>query len=212
MIFIGDVHGYFEAYADILKTYNTDQTLQLGDLGIGFPFTASKIIKIPNAGWHKFIRGNHDNPAACRDKKAYAGDSGFFISDDFLDGITRRVFYISGAQSLDRNIRTPELDWWKDEELSDSEMEVAISVYRGAYPDIVCSHDCPKVAYDTLKLKDVSLFGDKYHQNRTSLLLDELYKIHQPQTWLFGHHHTSRFGVHENTKFICLDELETRRL
>jgi len=36
ILLIGDVHGKWEQYADLLKKYSPDRSIQIGDLGWGF--------------------------------------------------------------------------------------------------------------------------------------------------------------------------------
>jgi hypothetical protein len=64
---IGDIHGMVYDY----KAYAIDKfegpTIQIGDFGIGFgqgDHWHESIDAYHVAGGHRFIRGNHDNPAA----------------------------------------------------------------------------------------------------------------------------------------------------
>jgi hypothetical protein len=50
------------------------------------------------------------------------------------------------------------------------------------------------------------------YENITGWALQELYNIHQPKLWIFGHWHRSKTIQHGKTKFMCLDELETYQL
>lgn len=61
--FIGDVHGKFNKYIDILKNNNYNISIQVGDFGIGFAD-----IEYPTelGSNNFFIRGNHDNPHVCK--------------------------------------------------------------------------------------------------------------------------------------------------
>ena len=52
----------------------------------------------------------------------------------------------------------------------------------------------------------------RVYENITNWALGELYKIHQPKLWIHAHYHQSKTTVYENTKFVCLDELETYSL
>jgi hypothetical protein len=40
-------------------------------------------------------------------------------------------------------------------------------------------------------------------------MLEELFNIHKPELWVFGHYHVSRTVEEQGTRFVCLNELET---
>jgi hypothetical protein len=52
----------------------------------------------------------------------------------------------------------------------------------------------------------------RVYQNSTNWALNELYNIHQPKIWIHGHYHVSKNTVYGDTKFVCLNELETFKL
>jgi Icc-related predicted phosphoesterase len=66
------------------------------------------------------------------------------------------------------------------------------------------THDCPEQIAHQMIPPNSRIF-----QNNTTWALGELLNIHQPKLWIFGHWHRSRTIEYGNTKFICLDELET---
>ena len=93
--FIGDVHGKYDRYKKIMKSC-TD-SIQVGDMGVGFrQYIGHEIGKMyPNPpydrmveGNHKFIRGNHDNPATCRSHTQWIQD-GYTETTDMTGGLMR---------------------------------------------------------------------------------------------------------------------------
>jgi len=197
MILIGDVHGLFHDYNWMIETYCWDNTLQLGDFGIGFPDSMDVTIK--HEGQHLFIRGNHDNPEVCRKHPNYAGDYGC-LSGDYVEGRYHKLFFISGAWSIDYQWRTPGISWWEDEQLSERELSDAIELYEKEQPEIVVSHDCP-----------FSILQHLYAQaipTRTGQAFDVMLKVHEPSVWIFAHHHKSWKRKLGYTNFICLNEME----
>ena len=128
MLFVGDNHSQFATYSYILfkmqhkgGQIGVDCSLQLGDMGIGFNDRDPKFSK-DNLSWfpeidlnHKFIRGNHDNPAMCKSHPNYLGDWGY-LSDP-------NIFYVSGGYSVDYMYRTVGVSFWADEELNTEEMQ-----------------------------------------------------------------------------------------
>lgn len=205
---VGDVHGKFNQLLPILDSH-TGLTIQLGDLGIGFHKgftkysgyairTHPEAVRLTNFEYDKdkflFIRGNHDNPIQCRKHPNYLGEYGLIGKDD--------IFFISGAWSIDRAWRTPGVDWWEEEELSQIALLNAIESYSTAFPRIVISHDCP---YEIAKI----MYPREHIATRTGQAFDAMLDEWRPSMWIFGHHHTRKDFVHKGTRFICLDELQS---
>lgn len=213
--FIGDVHGHTERYQKMLRRQLRDQrTFQLGDMGVGFP-TAVKgnapseagglHPDIFAAGNHKWIRGNHDNPAVARNltERGYAGDYGYDPSIE--------MFWMGGAMSIDKAYRVEGRSWWADEELSYPELVKAIELYVQTKPKIVATHDCPSriseymltVVLPSFRPEKLACVG-----SRTAAALQQMLDEHRPQEWVFGHYHASKSFVHQGTKFTCVNELD----
>lgn len=83
MRFIGDCHGKFNAYLEIVK--DCPESIQVGDFGAGF-------VPLPDVNKdHFFIRGNHDNPTICKTSRNWIEDGSqignmFFVGGlDYLD-------------------------------------------------------------------------------------------------------------------------------
>lgn len=112
-------------YFKILTELKND-SIQLGDLGIGFIKTQNYNNKF-NFDNHKFIRGNHDNPEICKKHKNYLGDYGI---------TSQGLFFISGADSLDKKYRTPMINWWQNEELTTNDFKKCLNLYKKEKPEI----------------------------------------------------------------------------
>jgi predicted phosphodiesterase len=191
---IGDVHGKYDRYYKIVRqTERYPYTVQLGDFG--FKYTTLDKLDPNN---HKIIAGNHDNYHILPRYPHYLGDYG----NSIVGGI--EFFYYRGAYSIDRQYRTVGIDWWENEQLSIDEFMKARQLYRETKPRIVITHDCPQNIAVTMLNP-----GDRIYENMTGWALNELFNIHQPDLWIFGHWHDSRTIQYGNTKFVCLDELET---
>lgn len=180
MHFIGDIHGDYTRYQSLIQSI--ESSIQLGDMGIGF-------VEFPAIDpRHRFIRGNHDNPTLCQSIPNYMGDFGF-------DG---EVFFVSGAASIDRHIRTIGVDWWPEEQLSYTQSIECLELYESIKPDIVVSHDCPLVVKTQLVGSSICNSPDS-----TTLLLNELLDIHTPYLWVFGHHHKT-IRIDMGARFQCV--------
>lgn len=199
---IGDVHGKFKPYRNIIR--DVPFSIQVGDMGVGFMgFRGGELRSLTNPpydamseGRHLFIRGNHDNPEVCR-KHAYWIPDGTVV-----DGI----YCLGGAVSIDRAWRTEGLDWWADEECSYVELERMVDDYAAIKPEVVITHECP----DSIAGEILASFrkGRIEDGSRTRQALDRMFAIHQPRHWLFGHWHESLSFVLGRTRFQCLNELE----
>ena len=93
---IGDIHGHIGPYINLLV--DCDASIQVGDFGYGFiNEPAERLVSdIHESGDHKFIRGNHDDPAKCKVAPGW-----------IQDGLVRNdVMFIGGAWSIDWHLRT----------------------------------------------------------------------------------------------------------
>lgn len=194
---IGDVHGKYKRYHEIIREKDRNPyTIQLGDFG----FTYQTLDNVePNR--HKILGGNHDNYDRIVGYPHYLGDYGFAS----LNNIS--FFYYRGAYSIDRMYRTIGIDWWEQEQLKIEDFMKARDLYTEVKPDIVLTHDCPEEIIPYLLP-----IGSKVYQNTTSWALNELFNIHQPKIWRFGHYHLSWTMKVNGTEFKCLNELELEKI
>lgn len=198
MFFIGDIHGHFEEYFSLLKVFGSQKSIQLGDFGFGFGNG------IPSS-WdmnHRFIRGNHDDPAACNAHPNYLGDYG--VTED-------GIFFVGGGYSIDikwrKSVQYKYKDpiYWEDEEIAETKFKKILKFYKATKPKIVVSHDCPSEVRAILPtIKNSPAF----HNRTSDGLLSAMFKAHSPELWIFGHYHRSFDSVINGTRFVCLAELE----
>ena len=202
-VFIGDVHGKYRQYERLIERY--PDTIQVGDMGVGFKryvYHDDEDRYFPNPPHAKmvqhnarFIRGNHDNPGICKEQSQWIEDG--HVEDGMM--------FIGGAVSIDRLYRREGYSWWDNEELSYDELDTLVLRYQLERPRIMVTHECPEYVanYMTDKI-DVP--------SRTRQAFDSMHYHHQPELWVFGHWHQSFDQVLEGTRFVCLNELETREL
>lgn len=191
---IGDVHGKYDRYHKIIRQEDYfPYTMQLGDFGFRYD-----TLKNVDSTRHLIMPGNHDNYSICYNYSHFLGDYGYTSLN------TIPFFYYRGAYSIDRHYRTIGIDWWEEEQVTIDQFMKARELYRQTKPDIVITHDCPE-QIAMLMLEP----NQKIYQNITGWALGELLNIHQPKLWIFGHWHRSLEIQYGQTKFICLNELET---
>jgi len=200
MRFIGDVHGKYDRYKKLIKS--APESVQVGDMGVGF--YRPDMTRCTNPPYDtmlrnnaEFIRGNHDNPSACKTHSQW-------ISDGSTRTIgSSKVMFVGGAKSIDIGRRIEGLTWWKDEELSHIEFNSIVETYLKYKPDVMITHDCPEqvaaLLNDSFKLEFPSI---------TRQALEVMFEFHKPSLHIFGHwHHSFRMNIY-GTEFICLAELE----
>lgn len=149
LLFLGDTHGNIP---NMMKAYkyaidnSCDAIIQVGDFGYGFPEHDKfehqhKQISRPIPFY--FIKGNHDNPEALAQYKEITElyHNFFFIPNGVKFEIDNVSFVAyGGAFSIDKMYRTERIDYWRDEEISLT--EVAESKNIGSV-DVIISHDAP---------------------------------------------------------------------
>lgn len=190
---IGDVHGKYEQYHQILrKTELHPYTVQLGDFGFKY-----ETLKNVDSTKHLIIPGNHDNYHMCYRYPHFLGDYGYTSLNKV------EFFYYRGAYSIDRQYRTIGIDWWEEEQVPIDQFMKARELYRETKPKIVITHDCPQNIASRMLLPH-----QKTYENMTGWALQELFNIHEPDYWFFGHWHRSRTIKHGKTLFLCINELE----
>jgi predicted phosphodiesterase len=206
LLFIGDVHGKFDRYAEIIDREDFHLSFQVGDFGVGFNNGDDLLINAFQKEHRQsfFIRGNHDDPEKVRQIPGYLHDG--------MTLFNSRLMFIGGAWSIDWFRRTEGVTWWRDEELSISELNYMYDWYARYRPEIMVTHTCPtSIAHAMFVSRGLGL-GYTMNETRTEQAFEAMLNIHQPKHWIFGHwHHTAseQFG---DTMFHCLGELDTMEL
>lgn len=200
---IGDVHGQMSEY----MVYGIDTfegpTIQVGDFGIGFgqsDYWHNRINTHMADGTHRFIRGNHDNPAKCKEMVGWIPDG----------RVENDVMFIGGAWSIDNPDappgwykRTAGYDWWDDEQCSMEQFYQFADTYATVKPRVMITHDCPHNIAGHMFWDTGLLAGPRYN-TRTGDFLQTLLEIHQPDEWYFGHWHMTGKYQSGRTMFQCI--------
>jgi predicted phosphodiesterase len=194
---VGDIHGKYKRMHEIIREKNKHEYIvALGD--VGFDFSTLNNV---DPDKFKIVGGNHDNYDKIINIPHYLGDYGYTT----LNGIS--FYFYRGAYSIDRQYRTIGIDWWEDEQNNIETFMKARELYREIKPDIFLAHACP----DFMVPEYIGPYAKRY-ENITGWALGELYKIHQPKLFIHGHYHVSKNTQYGDTKFVCLNELETYKI
>ena len=197
---IGDIHGGTYEYKTVLENWN-GPSVQVGDFGVGFAgdhWHDSVNDYHRENPQHRFIRGNHDDPDKCIEEMIG------YINDGTVE---HDVMYVGGAWSIDYGWRTQGINWWEKEELSYEDLSNMMELYDKIRPRVMITHDCPtSVAYQLFITKNRAMSGQQQFLTRTAEAFEQMFALHKPEHWLFGHwHHTVNQDI-LGTKFQCIGE------
>lgn len=209
----GDMHQDFSRLYFYKNLTHHDTILILGDMGLFWrkdkkdsEYYIKELEKNINCNiW--FIDGNHENFDHLKGLPKDGNISRYirYISrgtEFYIDG--KRCLAIGGADSVDKNRRIPHLSWWKDEQITQEEVDNIIKKYKNKHFDYVFTHAAPrKVVEDykqylcTLNLDEEVI--DHTSENRLQQIADNISFDH----WYFGHYHVN---LKLNDKYTCLYE------
>jgi hypothetical protein len=231
IIVTGDIHGNWGALNQLISRRKPKLILQTGDFGWwprlnGLPKPRTKRnsfgrwIKPWNAFGIKcqgtkiyFCPGNHEDweelllrvsePAHLYDEVYYMQRGAIA---ELPDG--RIVLFMGGGLSIDRDSRTMGIDWFPQELIPYAEFyklqEAGVDKI-----DIVISHTCPSefnAGVDVQLRKKPDYAGRSYkYQDCSQQVLSAILEEYKPSLWYFGHFHLTAEGVHDTTKWYCLN-------
>lgn len=208
MIYItGDTHRDFSRLKN--KQFDEDDMLIiLGDAGINYYLneTDNKIKEELGKYNTKLfcIRGNHEerpkNINSYKEVKMFGGK--VFIEEaypyimfakdgEIYDIEGKKMLVIGGAYSVDKNYRLMYgYQWFKDEQLTEEEMNNIFDKVKGKHFDIVLTHTCP-YKYEP---REVFLSGIDQSKvdKKMEHFLDKIEENISYDKWYCGHYHTEK--------------------
>lgn len=212
----GDIHGDVTRlilFIQRMKLNSGDKICILGDAGIFWrndKKDTDYIIKYwdeySNGVELYFIDGNHENFNLLNSLPVDENNMGI-VSDKIhylrrgcvyeING--KRILSCGGADSVDWHRRTEGLNWWKEETISQADID---RVPAGHY-DYVFTHCCPRSIFENNKVYLITLANiDQDVVNHCSEdMLEKLMNKITFDHFYFGHYHVDRIL---NDKFRCL--------
>lgn len=231
--FLGDLHGDLRAaqdMIDLLVKIGCQELIQVGDFGFIWPSIVGEINRDPLYALSdylrasnvrlRFIDGNHDvhpelfplprdsertDPDPEKDNCApYIVYQHRGSLHQYEDG-TRLVF-LGGAPSIDYRGRISGVSWWKEEQITEAEMNTALShnpfAEGGQKIDILVTHDSATPPPGIKETSDMTFtYRARDSQARISCVLDAL----QPKLHVHGHYHLRYTGKYKSTRVEGLD-------
>jgi hypothetical protein len=151
-------------------------------------------------GGHRFIRGNHDNPAICKPHSQYINDG------DYEQG----TMFIGGGLSIDKEYRHEGFSYWPDEEIDILGLNELVDHYIALKPRVMVTHEAPEDVALALVQSQIRQGTTKLEfPSRTRQAFQSMWASNSPELWVFGHWHVPFDHVLNGTRFVCLPELAT---
>jgi uncharacterized phage protein (TIGR01671 family) len=213
VLIVGDLHGDWGKLNTLITKKNPDIVLVCGDFGwwpkmeIKTPVLYGKqkkwLLKGIKPGKSKvyWCDGNHEeHPLLPQDGKIHKMYDGVYFcsrGSRLILPDDRTVLFIGGANSVDKNLRTPGHDWFPEETIKNKDIDIALN---GGKVDIVISHTCPEsfapylLGGNLAKINDPSCIG-------LECVLERL----KPELWYFGHWHIHKNGYTKGCYWNGLD-------
>lgn len=193
---IGDVHGQCGGRTYVSLTDKFSPTVQLGDLDIS-PY---HYLADVDSAQHRVLLGNHEDFPSAQEWPHFLPRWGSAV----LGGLD--CFFISGAFSIDRDLRLPGRDWFEEEELTREQAEQCFKDFNAlpSRPQLLLSHTAPAFLSEILCREQG---WTSYHASRTDQLLQAIWESEScklPLWWFFGHHHVAREFKCGSFTFRCV--------
>lgn len=209
ILILGDIHAEWMAMEDVIRNAmqecpEIEKIIQLGDLGEKLVLGKDYLIYKPrNVPQHLLpilaIDGNHDNHDLLTREGDWGNPAFKYIKRGevfTINGI--RFMGMGGAHSIDRDMRTEGVDWYRGELITYGQITKALT--QGEV-DIMLSHERP------------SAFGNPrpnywsvQEADAQRWMLNELLEL-KPKLWFHGHHHVKVEGITSEVKHQGLADI-----
>ncbi|KKQ99979.1 MAG: Metallophosphoesterase [Candidatus Woesebacteria bacterium GW2011_GWB1_39_12] len=223
--YIGDLHGNFEALSLLMKKVSDESSvktfIQVGDFGYwprrGKINEGIESIEVTENCKLFWIDGNHEDFESMKNfgmlhqpgqlKVWKNGQINYVPRGTILNIYGKNILFIGGAESIDAAGRTEHLDWFREESITQRDIENALSAIE-EFPDaidVVVSHECP-ASFDLPKIlqHNWEMFGWKSWPPPSRIALQAILEVVSPKLWMFGHYHESMQGQVNETEWHCL--------
>lgn len=207
---VGDIHGVWEFLNKFINEKSPDFIIQLGDFGWWPHFHNKKGLLRRDKIFNQFgiknnntkiywIAGNHENWNDLNCLTDYApieiqAGVTYCPFGTVLQLNDTKILCCGGAESIDKHLRTENIDWWRNELISQQDMDNLPDTNI----DIVVSHTVPRSF-----LKAVNWYDDKFNDPST-FALDIVLNEYKPKYWFSGHFHRFKKAKIKDCEWISL--------
>ena len=217
IILTGDTHANIDRLLFINDSEMTkdDIVIILGDLGVIWgdsEMTEWSIKKLSEKNFTTaFLDGNHENfhEIARLEKKTFWNGGKVVILPHGIIHLLRGEIYniegriigvCGGANSIDLWHRKEGISWWREEEITDNDINRFMTIADGYdnKVDIMLSHDAPASFIPIVKLYSGVNDGDISNSQKQLEKINETVEFNK---WYFGHWHIDKAIT---DKFECL--------
>lgn len=213
---VGDVHAEWGKFNMWLNKKLPRTVFACGDFGWWPGEPGYEITKLKNGNTKiYFCDGNHENhddlawirklhpfamslntPIEVAPNVFYCPRGTIKILDD-----GRKVLFMGGAYSIDKQWRTPGYDWFPGETINWSDMDQIDNIGE---IDIVISHTCPDSMVAPIMSRLPNGFWEKKNDPSTGYL-EWILEHHKPKVLYFGHWHEQCYGFTKGCKWTALN-------
>lgn len=210
ILVLGDIHGKWKALEKTIysarRMHDITHIIQVGDFGHGWP-TGGKLDlwkkpkTLKNIPFY-FLDGNHENFTFL---ETYKSDEIIYMPRGATLTIdNKKLLFIGGASSIDKQYRIPFLSWWPQESITSENIRTASRVGK---VDAVFSHDKPDdVIYKPYAVNYRCGLADRL---ALSVICSEV----KPEFWFYGHYHHPDSTIQsidgKETAFTCCPEIRS---
>lgn len=216
IILTGDTHADVSRilFIDDNEMTKDDVVIILGDFGVIWKENDSMTKKVLQMLGEKkfttaFLDGNHENfiEIARLEKKAFWNEGKVGILPHGIIHLLRGEIYniegriigvCGGANSIDLWHRKEGISWWREEEITDKDINNFKANLKGNKIDIMLSHDAPASLIPLVKLFS-GINNGKISNSQKQL--EKINQIADIDKWYFGHWHINK---KIDDKFECL--------
>jgi len=197
IVVMGDTHMDFGWVNSFINKRHPKIILQVGDFGYWPKCSTYTEIKTQGTKIY-WCDGNHEDFANLKTDKINEIQPNVYYMPRgstlvLPDG--RTVLFIGGAASHDKDWRTPGLDWFPHEIITQKDLDNLPD--PNTKIDIVISHTCPLVFNP--------IANPLYPQDPSQLALELVFDRFRPKQWYFGHYHMYIKGDYCGCHWTCLN-------
>lgn len=202
----GDVHNEFARLNDLINKKKPESIVCCGDFGYWPKQVSSGAtqpvsnVKLQGAEWLRWCDGNHEDFWSLKLRESDEIEPGIFYMPrgsiyTLPDG--RVMMFMGGGRSVDKMYRRLGVDWFPEEEITQSDLNDLPDVNV----DIFITHTCPVELVKPLAKRYSMMGGMDKDEEPSNYALTTLWEDYQPDLWFFGHWH--QYGEYKVGKTQC---------